>query len=119
MTYERKNYSRVHRLKHNSQRRRPGAEFGGDGKKFRRPRFLNDNFFRKNFSFSRPKFLMTFFSHRPGFSVFLCLLYNTTSLNIGGTNAWAVPHLKFWGDRPPSPPPGLRLYSNVICTRNE
>src|SRR6218665_1632761 len=30
---------------------------------------------------------------------------NTTSQNIGGTNAWAVPHLKFWGgDRPPSPP---------------
>src|SRR6218665_1538682 len=29
---------------------------------------------------------------------------NTASQNIGGTNAWAVPHLKFWGDRPPSPP---------------
>src|SRR6218665_3856263 len=29
---------------------------------------------------------------------------NTTSQNIGRTNAWAVPHLKFWGDRPPSPP---------------
>src|SRR6218665_1077491 len=30
---------------------------------------------------------------------------NTTSLNIGGTNAWASPHLKFLGgDRPPSPP---------------
>src|SRR6218665_689310 len=29
---------------------------------------------------------------------------NTTSQNIGGTNAWAAPHLKFWGDRPPSPP---------------
>src|SRR6218665_82910 len=29
---------------------------------------------------------------------------NTTSQNIGGTNAWAVPHLKFGGDRPPSPP---------------
>src|SRR6218665_949963 len=27
-----------------------------------------------------------------------------------GTNAWAVPHLKFWGDRPPSSPrsPPLR-----------
>src|SRR6218665_3932385 len=22
---------------------------------------------------------------------------NTTSRNIGGTDAWAVPHLKFWG----------------------
>src|SRR6218665_3846949 len=33
---------------------------------------------------------------------------NTTSLNIGGTNAWAVLHLKFLGDRPPPVPPGLR-----------
>src|SRR6218665_118276 len=31
---------------------------------------------------------------------------NTTSLNIGGTNAWAVPHLNFFGGRPPPPPPG-------------
>src|SRR6218665_1061204 len=29
---------------------------------------------------------------------------NTTSQNIGGINAWAVPYLKFLGDRPPSPP---------------
>src|SRR6218665_2729821 len=30
---------------------------------------------------------------------------NTASQNIGGTNAWAVPHLKFWGGTvPPSPP---------------
>src|SRR6218665_4158491 len=28
---------------------------------------------------------------------------NTTSQNIGVTDAWAVPHLKFWGDRPPVP----------------
>src|SRR6218665_1233151 len=28
---------------------------------------------------------------------------NTTSLNIGGTNAWAVPHLKFLGGPPPVP----------------
>src|SRR6218665_3126118 len=26
----------------------------------------------------------------------------------GVTNAWDVPHLKFWGDRPPSPPIGIR-----------
>src|SRR6218665_223636 len=25
---------------------------------------------------------------------------NTTSQNIGGRGAWAVPHLKFWGDGP-------------------
>src|SRR6218665_1401033 len=49
------------------QRRRPGAEFGGDGKKFRRPKFLNDVVGGKKFPFSRPKILMTFFfSHRPG-----------------------------------------------------
>ena len=29
---------------------------------------------------------------------------NTTSKNIGGTNAWAVPHLKFWGTVPPVSP---------------
>src|SRR6218665_3354789 len=29
---------------------------------------------------------------------------NTTSLNIGGTDAWVVPHLKFFGDRPPRTP---------------
>src|SRR6218665_1724591 len=31
---------------------------------------------------------------------------NTTFLNIGGTNAWAVPPPQFFlgGDRPPSPP---------------
>src|SRR6218665_2407398 len=30
---------------------------------------------------------------------------NTTSQNIGGTNAWAVPHLKFWGGPSPQSPP--------------
>src|SRR6218665_490773 len=39
---------------------------------------------------------------------------NTTSQNIGGTNVWAVPHLKFWGTVPPvpprSPPLGPREY---------
>ena len=30
---------------------------------------------------------------------------NTTSQNIGGTDAWAVPHLKFWVYRPPASPP--------------
>src|SRR6218665_2318053 len=41
----------------------------------------------------------------PFFSQFvLCQASNnTTSRNIGGwMHAWAVPHLKFWGDRPPS-----------------
>ena len=43
----------------------------GDGKIFRGPRFLNDVFLGTiKFPFSRPKFLMTFFSHSPGFSDF-------------------------------------------------
>src|SRR6218665_2369756 len=95
-------------------------------------------FFRKKFSFSRPKFLMTFFSHRPGFSdfalftvikchirpflhkknhyfldktIFFTLFIlsrasdNTTCLNIGGTNAWAVPPPRIFGE---TVPPGLR-----------
>src|SRR6218665_3545025 len=37
----------------------------GGRKNFRGPRFLNDDF-----PFSPPKFLITFFSHRPGFSDF-------------------------------------------------
>ena len=28
---------------------------------------------------------------------------NTTSQNIGGTDAWAVPHPNFWGDLPQTP----------------
>src|SRR6218665_2593167 len=41
---------------------------------------------------------------------------NTTSQNIGGTDAWAVPHLKcFWGDHPPAPhrSPPLSLAQNI------
>src|SRR6218665_939490 len=33
---------------------------------------------------------------------------NTTSQNIGGTNAWVVPHLKFFGGTVPPVPLGLR-----------
>jgi len=33
---------------------------------------------------------------------------NTTTLNIGGTNAWAVPHLKFFLGPSPPAPLGLR-----------
>ena len=35
---------------------------------------------------------------------------NTISPNIGRTDAWTVPHLKFWGNRPPIP---LRLRSCI------
>jgi len=35
----------------------------------------------------------------------LCLTSNSgTSQNIGGTDAWTVPDLKFWGTFPPVPP---------------
>src|SRR6218665_4119112 len=94
-------------------------------------------FFRKKFSFSRSKFLMTFFSHRPYFVDFPYLFVkydpfftrkspisenkslitpfftlfilsrasdNTTSLNIGGTDAWAAhPTSNFGGTVPPVP----------------
>jgi len=46
---------------------------------------------------------------------------NTTSQNIGGTNAWVVPHLEFWGTVSPVPL-GLRpcsqqhpLVHNIVC----
>ena len=124
----------------------------GDGHFFRGPRFLNDNFFAKNFHSHGQNFWWPFFSHWSGFSDFPFLfpdfpyLYyvkcrrlqciydpfptrkttisvknsfmtpfftlfvlsrasdNTTSQNIEGTDAWAVPHLKFfWGTVPQSP----------------
>src|SRR6218665_2453791 len=126
------------------------------------------SFFRKQCSFQRRKFLMTFLSHflmcLPLFTV--ChLIYNiygpflyekvlfqnkkflhntffksvrtftvhasdnTTSRNMGGTDAWAVPPPQiFGGDRPPSPTLGLRpcfdtepfvtfIYSNFLAIR--
>src|SRR6218665_267242 len=62
-----------------------------------------------------------YFPKMSAFSVRTC--DNITSPNIGGTDAWAVPHLKFWGDRPPSPlrsPPmaaslSLRLWTVQSC----
>ena len=39
---------------------------------------------------------------------------NTTSPNIGGTDAWAVPTSKFWGTVPQSPL-GLRPWSWPPC----
>src|SRR6218665_134991 len=117
-------------------RQRPGTVFGGDRKNFRRPRFLNEVFLGKIFTFSCPKFLMTFFHifaacnfvYDPFFTrktpisennslltlFLLCSCFrthptNATSQNIGGrADAWAVPHLTFWEDRPPSLPLSLR-----------
>ena len=42
---------------------------------------------------------------------------NTTSQNIGGTNAWAVPHLKFWGGPSPQSLLGLRPWFDVVHTQ--
>ena len=39
-----------------SQWRRPGVEFGGDGKNFRGQRFLNNVFFEKYFHFGGQSF---------------------------------------------------------------
>jgi len=39
---------------------------------------------------------------------------NTTSLNIGGTNAWAVPPPQILGDRPPVPPRSPPLVDGFI-----
>src|SRR6218665_677960 len=56
------------------------------------------------------KFRQKYSSLTPFLSQFVLFLtsHNTTSQNVGGTNAWAVPHLKFWGDRPIQFPLGLR-----------
>ena len=122
------------------QWRRPGVEFGGDGKNFHNPRFLNDAFFGKNFHLQGKHFWWLFlvidqvFRIFPLFSQIFCNLYyikmsymtlssqqktpffrpslfilsrasdNTTSQNILGTDAWAVPPLQILGDAPRSPP---------------
>src|SRR6218665_3621695 len=61
---------------------------------------VHDLFFTRKTTISEKNFLIT-----PFFTLFVLSRAsdNITSLNIGETNAWAVPHLKFWGDRPPSP----------------
>src|SRR6218665_3766167 len=52
-------------------------------------------FFRTKNSLMTPVFTHFVLSHASN---------NTTSRNIRGTDTWAVPHLKLWGDRPRSPP---------------
>src|SRR6218665_1413611 len=49
-----------------------------------------------------------FLTRKPPFFTLFILSHtsdNTTSQNIGGTMHGPSPHLKFWGDRPPLPPP--------------
>jgi len=44
---------------------------------------------------------------------------NTTSQNIGVTDAWVVPNLKFLGDRPPYPKSSVPYYIIYKETENE
>jgi len=116
------------------QCRRPGAEFWGGTETFFADQDFWITFFRKKFPFHCKNFWWPFFSHRPGFSDFSflfpnfpyltmlnvvydpflkrktpfllcsCASNNTTSQNIGGTDAWTVPTSNFGEDRPPSSP---------------
>src|SRR6218665_2544073 len=91
--------------------RRLGAEFGRTEKTISRTKFATD-FFMKKFPFYRPKFLTTFividqkFLLDTFFTQFVVSLIfnNSTSQNIGGTDAWAVPPPQIWGGRSPTPP---------------
>jgi len=74
--------------------------------------FLTKNlYFTTKNSFISPFLVTSYFSRAS---------LNTTSPNIGGTNAWAVPHLKFWRGpvslpQPPrSPPMTNRMGCDII-----
>src|SRR6218665_2284720 len=113
----------------------PLAEFGGAKKNFRGPISGKMSIFRVKIS--DDLFLVIdlvlrtfpFFSHIFRMFTMLNVVYdhlltrktqlftllvlsrtsdNTTSQNIGGTNAWAVPPPQILGDRPPQSPLGLR-----------
>jgi len=58
--------------------------------------FTKNLYFRSKNSFMTPFFTQFVLSHASD---------NTTSRNIGGTGAWAVPTTNFGGDRPPKSPP--------------
>src|SRR6218665_15219 len=72
----------------------------GGRKIFRGPGFLNYVFFQEKMSI----FALFILSRASD---------NTTSLNIGGTNAWAVLPPQILGEPSPSPPP--LLHSLVHC----
>jgi len=58
-------------------------------------------FFTKNLYFrTKNSFMTSFFTH----FVLSHAFDNTTSQNIRGTDAWAVPPPQIWGDCLPSPP---------------
>src|SRR6218665_2044279 len=86
--------------------RRLGAEFGGRKKILFRHRLY---FLCVCLSLQIYNIYDPFLDQKPPsetcFSQFvLCITSNnSTSQNIGGTDAWAVPTHQIWGDRPPSP----------------
>src|SRR6218665_1624026 len=53
--------------------------------------------------FSRPKFLMTFFSHRPSFSDFTSIRQTLLLKILGGRMHGPSPTSNFWGTVPPAP----------------
>src|SRR6218665_453629 len=63
--------------------------------------------FRKEFFDNTYFFTLFIFSHASD---------NTTSQNIGGTDAWAVPHLKFLGGPSPSGPRSPPLTVAVLIS---
>ena len=77
-----------------SQWRRPGAEFGGTEIFFGGPKISEWRFLWKKFSFSRQKFLMTFFSHRPDFSDFPFLFPYFPYLCYVKCHIWPFPDTK-------------------------
>src|SRR6218665_1153428 len=74
---------------------------------------IHDPFFTTKSPLSIKKILDdTYFSSLQAFAP---IPQHYTSQNIGGTNAWAVPHLKFWGTVPPSPPRYPPLNLRTVC----
>src|SRR6218665_3592492 len=59
--------------------------------------FLDEKnlYLRTNFFFVTPFLLSSYFHTLP-----ITLLLQILGGRIHGTDTWAVPHLKFWGDRP-------------------
>ena len=84
------------------QRRRPGAEFGGR-KIVSRTKISESRFFRKKCPFNLFTAKISddlFFSHQP-----FARIRKHYFSKYWGTNAWAVPHLKFLGGPSPRSPP--------------
>src|SRR6218665_3302670 len=89
--------------------RRPGAEFGRTNKIFRGPISGKISIFNSQ--------------EKHNFSLCSCFHAHPTTLLLKilrGTNAWAVPHLKFWGGPSPQSPLGLRPWEEEMsCSKRE